>query len=112
MLGGTGFLVFVILNSGDLGCEIGGKDGAAGSGIFHRNYVFQSTFGRLAEMDYEDLLLWAMKKEKASFRLYAGLAAIVKGAEMWDTLLSVSQEEAKHKVKLEIDYDDLMAKRE
>lgn len=63
------------------------------------------------EMDYEDLLLWAMKKEKASFRLYVELAAIVKDAGMRDTLLSLAEEEAKHKVQLEIDYDDLVAKR-
>jgi rubrerythrin len=67
--------------------------------------------GAPLDMDYEDLLLWAMKKEKASFRLYVELAAIVKDAEMRDTLLSLAEEEARHKVQLEIDYDDLMAKR-
>jgi rubrerythrin len=67
--------------------------------------------GGPVDMEYEDLLLWAMKKEKTSFRLYTELAAIVKDAEMRETLLSLAEEEARHKVQLEIDYDDIVAKR-
>jgi rubrerythrin len=66
--------------------------------------------GSLA-MDYEDLLIVGMKKEKASFRLYTELAAIVRDAEFRETLLSLAEEEARHKVQLEIDYDEYMLKK-
>jgi rubrerythrin len=62
-------------------------------------------------MEYEDLLLLGMKKEKASFRLYVELAAIVKDDQLRETLFSLAEEEARHKVQLEIDYDDFVAKR-
>ena len=63
------------------------------------------------DLQYEDLLLWGMKKEKTSFRLYVDLAAIVRDEELRETLLSLAEEEAKHKVQLEIEYDELAAKR-
>jgi rubrerythrin len=62
------------------------------------------------DIEYADLLVWGMKKEKASFRLYVELAAIVRDAEFRETLLSLAEEEAKHKVQLEIEYDELAAK--
>ncbi|MHC4623077.1 MAG: ferritin family protein [Planctomycetota bacterium] len=68
--------------------------------------------GQPLHMNYEDLLLLGMQKEKASFRLYVELAAIVKDAELRETLLSLAEEEARHKVQLEIDYDDLTVRRE
>jgi len=52
------------------------------------------------DLQYEDLLLWGMKKEKTSFRLYVDLAAIVRDEELRETLLSLAEEEAKHKVEL------------
>ncbi|MHC4574602.1 MAG: ferritin family protein [Planctomycetota bacterium] len=63
--------------------------------------------GEPLHMEYEDLLLLGMKKEKASFRLYMELAAIVKDEESRETLVSLAEEEARHKVQMEIDYDDL-----
>jgi rubrerythrin len=63
------------------------------------------------DLEYEDLLVWAMKKEKASFRLYVDLAAVVRDVEFRETLLSLAEEEAKHKVQLEIEYDEFVAKR-
>jgi rubrerythrin len=68
--------------------------------------------GQQLHMNYEDLLLLGMRKEKASFRLYVELAAIVKDAELRETLLSLAEEEARHKVQLEIDYDDSVVKGE
>ena len=57
------------------------------------------------EMSYTDLLVIAMKKEKAAFRLYTNLASITKQQEFRDTLLNLAQEEAQHKLRLEIEYD-------
>lgn len=58
-----------------------------------------------AEMNYADLLMVAMKKEKAAFRLYTNLASIAKKQEYRDTLLGLAKEEAQHKLTLEIEYD-------
>ncbi|HUW18345.1 MAG TPA: ferritin family protein [Sedimentisphaerales bacterium] len=72
-------------------------------------YIVDS--GEPMYMEYEDLLLLGMKKEKVSFRLYVELAAIVQDQELQETLLSLAEEEAKHKVQLEIDYEDYVLKR-
>ncbi len=57
------------------------------------------------EMDYQEALVLAMKKEKAAFRLYSDLAARSDGA-VRDLLLGLAQEEAKHKLRFEIEYDE------
>jgi len=62
-------------------------------------------------MDYKDLLLLGMKKEKTSFRLYIDLAAIIQDEELRETLLSLAEEEARHKVQLEIDYDEVVLRK-
>lgn len=57
------------------------------------------------EMSYTDLLVVAMTKEKAAFRLYTNLASIAKEQALRDMLLKLAQEEAGHKLRLEIEYD-------
>jgi len=56
--------------------------------------------------DYQNILLFAMKQEKAAFRLYSDLANMTPDAEIKTLLLDLAQEEAKHKLKFEIEYDD------
>lgn len=58
------------------------------------------------EMDYQQALIVAMKKEKAAFRLYSDLAATTDDANMTNLFLSLAQEEAKHKLRFEVEYDD------
>jgi rubrerythrin len=57
-------------------------------------------------MDYQDALLLAMKKEKAAFKLYSDLAAVTEDQNVKTVLLGLAQEEAKHKLRFEIEYDD------
>ena len=57
------------------------------------------------EMTYADLLVIAMKREKAAFGLYTNLALIARNPESRDTLLSLAREEAQHKLRLELEYD-------
>jgi len=57
-------------------------------------------------MDYQDALLLAMKKEKAAFKLYSDLAASTENQDVKSVLLDLAQEEAKHKLRFEIEYDD------
>jgi len=58
------------------------------------------------DLDYQDALIIAMKAEKAAFRLYSDLAARVDDAEIKNLLLGLAQEEAKHKLRFELEYDD------
>ena len=62
------------------------------------------------EMDYQGALALAMKKEKAAFRLYLDLANQVNNEEHKSLFLSLAQEEAKHKLRFEIEYDDEVTK--
>ena len=58
------------------------------------------------EMDYQDALVLAMKKEKAAFLLYLDLANQVSNEEIKALFLSLAQEEARHKLRFEIEYDE------
>jgi rubrerythrin len=58
------------------------------------------------ETSYQEALIVAMKKEKAAFRLYSDLAAVAPDEEMKNTFLGLAQEEAKHKLRFEVEYDD------
>jgi len=58
------------------------------------------------KMEYADALVVAMKLEKAAFRLYSDLAATTDDADLKATLLALAQEEAKHKLRFEVEYDE------
>ncbi len=57
-------------------------------------------------MSYEDALVLAMKREKAAFRLYSKLATLTTAASFKNLFLELAQEEAKHKLRFEIEYDE------
>ena len=59
-----------------------------------------------ASMDYQSALILAMKQEKAAFRLYTDLAASTSDKGIRDLFLGLAQEEAKHKLRFEVEYDD------
>ncbi len=58
------------------------------------------------DMSYQDALVVAMKKEKAAFKLYTALADRAPNQEMRNLFLSLAQEESKHKLRFEIEYDE------
>jgi rubrerythrin len=60
------------------------------------------------DMSYQDALIVAMKKEKASFKLYSNLAQTVDDSNMQSLMWNLAQEEAKHKLRLEIEYDEVI----
>jgi len=62
-------------------------------------------------IDYKNALILAINKEAKSFRLYVELAAIVKDKQSRETLLSLAQEEAKHELQFEIEYDASIKRR-
>jgi len=57
-------------------------------------------------MTYEDALILAMKKEKAAFKLYSALADRAPNAQLKDVFTGLAQEESKHKLRFEIEYDE------
>lgn len=64
--------------------------------------------GALENLDLQQILIVAMKREKASFRLYTDLAGAVEAPELRETFLALALEEAKHKLRFEIEYDEMM----
>ncbi len=58
--------------------------------------------------NYQGALVVAMKKEKAAFKLYSDLAAEATDETVKATFLALAQEEAKHKLRFEIEYDNLL----
>jgi rubrerythrin len=57
-------------------------------------------------MSYQDALVLAMKKEKSAFKLYLELSNRAKNADMKNVFLSLAQEESKHKLRFELEYDE------
>ena len=60
-------------------------------------------------LDYRGALVLAMKKEKAAFKLYSDLAASASDENVKATFLALAQEEARHKLRFELEYDNLLA---
>jgi len=58
------------------------------------------------ELDYQGALILAMKKEKKSFKLYNDLAEMTPNKDIRTLFLGLAQEEAKHKLRLETEYDE------
>ena len=63
-----------------------------------------------SDLDYREALVVAMKAEKAAFRMYSDLASATDHPGLKATLLALAQEEAKHKLRFEIEYDDEIMK--
>ncbi|MCD4830727.1 MAG: ferritin family protein [Anaerohalosphaeraceae bacterium] len=63
-----------------------------------------------ADMDYQSALILAMKKEKKAFQLYTNLAHLMLEEPVRQMLLSLAQEEAKHKLHFELEYDEIIFK--
>jgi rubrerythrin len=58
------------------------------------------------DMNYRDILVLAMKREEKSKRLYAELANRTDDPEIKKLFEALAQEEAKHKLALETEYDE------
>lgn len=60
------------------------------------------------DMRYDEALILAMKKEQAACRLYTDLAASADDEDLKGVLLALAREEAKHKLRFETEYDDML----
>ena len=64
------------------------------------------------QMVYTEALSLAIQKERRSFRLYVRLAGLVSDEELRETLVSLSEEEARHIVALEQKYNNAMTEQQ
>jgi rubrerythrin len=62
------------------------------------------------DISFQDALIVAMKPEKAAHRLYSDLAGKVQDAEIKALFEGLAQEEAKHKLYFETQYDEQVLK--
>ncbi|MBN2316750.1 MAG: ferritin family protein [Sedimentisphaerales bacterium] len=60
-----------------------------------------------ADMDYRELLVFAIKKENVAHNLYMRMAVIFPEPELQDTFLKLAKEEAEHKRRFEMEYESL-----
>jgi len=61
-----------------------------------------------AEMTYEQALVLAMKKEKAAFKLYLKLSEKAPSEALKKLFLGLAQEESRHKLRFELEYDEFV----
>ncbi len=59
-------------------------------------------------LDYDEVLVIAMNREKRAFMFYDKLAQMVDDDEIRKIFSSLAKEESQHKNQFEIEYDDLM----
>jgi len=62
------------------------------------------------KMTYQEALILAMKREKAAFRLYKKLASIAPTEDLKVIFNNLANDEAKHKMNFELEYDDVIYK--
>lgn len=67
------------------------------------DYLVDAKTGQ--DMSYQDALILAMKREKAAFLLYQDLAGILQDPAMQRLFTNLANEEAKHKMHFEVEYD-------
>ena len=58
------------------------------------------------ELDYQDALILAMKREEAAFSLYTHLSKLAADKELKRIFTALAQEEAKHKLHFETRYKE------
>jgi rubrerythrin len=61
------------------------------------------------DMDDRDVLLLAMEKEEASFRIYVNMVTNVHDEESREMLLVLAEEEVRHKLRFEAEYNELLS---
>ncbi|MBN2180872.1 MAG: ferritin family protein [Sedimentisphaerales bacterium] len=70
-------------------------------------YIISDVSSEL-DIDYKDVLLLGMEKEEASFRTYVNLIPSVHNEQSREVLLALAQEEVKHKIRFETEYNMML----
>ena len=58
------------------------------------------------DLNYQDALIIAMKRERAAYRMYTDMASQVPESHLKEVLTGLAKEEAKHKLFFERQYDE------
>lgn len=66
-------------------------------------YITDANYSQ--DTDYQNALLMAMEREKVAFNLYTDLAAITEDETLSGIFTALAQEEAKHKLRIEHEYE-------
>ncbi len=75
-----------------------------------RSYIVSNDPSPL-DMDYKDMLMLGMEKEEAAFRTYVNLVASVNNEKSREVLLELAEEEVRHKLRFQTEYDALLKNR-
>ena len=68
------------------------------------DYLIDMTFR--PDMDYQDILIIAMKREEKAVKMYTDMLARIKDSDAQKLIQFLIQEESKHKLGLETEYDE------
>jgi rubrerythrin len=77
--------------------------------IPEHDYIISDVDSAL-DMDYKDVLMLGIEKEEASFRTYVNLIPSVDDEGSREVLIALAEEEVKHKLRFETEYDLLLKK--
>ncbi|MCP4609280.1 MAG: ferritin family protein [Planctomycetes bacterium] len=72
-----------------------------------RTYIVSNDPSPL-DMDYKDVLMLAITKEEAAFKTYVNMAASAPDKKSQEVLLAIAEEEVKHKLRFQTEYDILL----
>jgi rubrerythrin len=73
------------------------------------DYIISDS-GSPLDIDYTDMLLLGMEKEEAAFRMFVNLIPSVSDEGSREVLLSLAEEEVRHKLRFENEYNMLHEK--
>ena len=73
------------------------------------DYMLENDFPE--DISYADALMLAIRKEKAAFKLYVELMRIAENEEAFEVFMSLAEEEVRHKLMFEAEYNSLTQKK-
>jgi rubrerythrin len=82
-----------------------GETTAKNSKITSKPLDYMVDLSKIMNLNYPDLLILAMAKEKEAFRFYIELYSLTDKQEFREVLMEMAEEEARHKLRFEIQYD-------
>ena len=74
------------------------------------DYILADDLSQL-DMDARDVLLMGMEKEEASFRIFVNMIPKIHDEQSRELLLALAEEEVKHKLRFEIEYNNMLHKK-
>ena len=74
------------------------------------DYILMDSQAQL-DMDVRDVLLLGMEKEEASFRIFVNMIPNVHDEQSRELLLALAEEEVRHKLRFETEYNNMLHKK-